>query len=61
MNQTIDYTQLPLRDIHLPGAIGWWPPRLGLVAARGARAGRRSRSTPFITIAAVTSARRCAP
>lgn len=35
MNQTIDYTQLPLRDIHLPGAIGWWPPALGwwLVAA----------------------------
>jgi hypothetical protein len=35
MNQTVDYTQLPLRDIHLPGAIGWWPPALGwwLVAA----------------------------
>lgn len=29
MNQTIDYTQLPLKDIHLPGAIGWWPPALG--------------------------------
>jgi hypothetical protein len=29
MNQTIDYTQLPLRDIHLPGAIGWWPPAPG--------------------------------
>jgi hypothetical protein len=29
MNPTIDYTQLPLRDIHLPGAIGWWPPAPG--------------------------------
>jgi hypothetical protein len=29
MNQTIDYTQLPLRDIHLPGAISWWPPAFG--------------------------------
>ncbi|HUQ52424.1 MAG TPA: DUF4381 domain-containing protein [Gammaproteobacteria bacterium] len=35
MNQTPDYSQLPLRDIHLPGAIGWWPPAFGwwLVAA----------------------------
>ena len=29
MNQTVDYTQLPLRDIHLPGSIGWWPPAPG--------------------------------
>jgi hypothetical protein len=31
----MDPTQLPLRDIHLPDAIGWWPPALGwwLVAA----------------------------
>lgn len=29
MNQEVDYTQLPLRDIHLPGAIGWWPPAPG--------------------------------
>jgi hypothetical protein len=29
MNQTVDYTQLPLRDIHLPGAVGWWPPAPG--------------------------------
>jgi hypothetical protein len=29
MNETVDYTQLPLRDIHLPGAIGWWPPAPG--------------------------------
>jgi len=35
MNNTIDYSQLPLRDIHLPGAIGFWPPAFGwwLVAA----------------------------
>ena len=35
MNPTIDVSQLPLRDIHLPGSIGWWPPALGwwLVAA----------------------------
>ena len=25
----IDFTQIPLRDIHLPGAIGWWPPAPG--------------------------------
>jgi hypothetical protein len=29
MNDAVDYTQLPLRDIHLPGAIGWWPPAPG--------------------------------
>jgi Domain of unknown function (DUF4381) len=29
MNPTIDVSQLPLRDIHLPGPIGWWPPALG--------------------------------
>ena len=30
-----DVSSLPLRDIHLPGAIGWWPPAVGwwLVAA----------------------------
>jgi hypothetical protein len=35
MNPTIDVSQLPLRDIHLPGPIGWWPPAFGwwLVAA----------------------------
>lgn len=25
----IDYSQLPLHDIHLPGPIGWWPPAPG--------------------------------
>jgi hypothetical protein len=25
----IDFSQIPLRDIHLPGAIGWWPPAPG--------------------------------
>ena len=29
MNPTIDLSQLPLRDIHLPGAVGWWPPAVG--------------------------------
>lgn len=29
MNPTIDVSALPLRDIHLPGPIGWWPPALG--------------------------------
>jgi len=24
-----DISSLPLRDIHLPGAIGWWPPAIG--------------------------------
>ena len=35
MNTSIDLSQLPLRDIHLPGPIGWWPPAVGwwLVAA----------------------------
>ncbi|HEY5568407.1 MAG TPA: DUF4381 domain-containing protein [Gammaproteobacteria bacterium] len=25
----IDFNAIPLRDIHLPGAIGWWPPAVG--------------------------------
>jgi hypothetical protein len=25
----IDFTQIPLRDIHLPGPVGWWPPAPG--------------------------------
>src|SRR5687767_10769783 len=29
MNPTVDVSQLPLRDIHLPAPIGWWPPALG--------------------------------
>jgi hypothetical protein len=29
MNPTIDVSELPLRDIHLPGPIGWWPPAPG--------------------------------
>jgi len=28
MNQ-VDVSQLPLRDIHLPLPVGWWPPALG--------------------------------
>jgi hypothetical protein len=29
MNPTTDVSQLPLRDIHLPGTVGWWPPAFG--------------------------------
>src|SRR5262245_66626316 len=29
MNPTVDMSALPLRDIHLPGAISWWPPAPG--------------------------------
>lgn len=25
----IDYSQIPIRDIHLPGPVGWWPPAPG--------------------------------
>lgn len=33
--EPMDPSQIPLRDIHLPGAIGWWPPAIGwwIVAA----------------------------
>lgn len=35
MNSNVDLSQLPLRDIHLPGDVGWWPPAIGwwIVAA----------------------------
>ena len=40
MNPEVDFSQLPLRDIHLPEAIAWWPPAPGwwllLLAAAGA-------------------------
>jgi len=29
MPTTVDFTQLPIRDIHLPGLIAWWPPAPG--------------------------------
>lgn len=29
MNPQLDPTQLPLRDIHLPDAVAWWPPAPG--------------------------------
>jgi hypothetical protein len=29
MNPTVDLSELPLRDIHLPGPVPWWPPAPG--------------------------------
>jgi len=29
MNEGIDFTQIPLRDIHVPGDVPWWPPAPG--------------------------------
>lgn len=29
MNPGVDFSQLPLRDIHLPGEVSWWPPAPG--------------------------------
>lgn len=29
MDSSIDYSELPLRDIHLPEAVPWWPPAFG--------------------------------
>jgi hypothetical protein len=29
MNPSVDPSQLPLRDIHLPDPVGWWPPAPG--------------------------------
>ena len=36
MNPALDQGQLPLRDIHLPEAIGWWPPAMGWWILAGA-------------------------
>ena len=36
MNPVLDQGQLPLRDIHLPEAIGWWPPAIGWWILAGA-------------------------
>ncbi len=29
MSSGVDVSELPLRDIHLPGDVGWWPPAVG--------------------------------
>lgn len=29
MNSETDVSDLPLRDIHLPADVGWWPPAIG--------------------------------
>ncbi len=36
MNPVLDPGQLPLRDIHLPEAVGWWPPAMGWWILAGA-------------------------
>ena len=36
MNPALNPGQLPLRDIHLPEAIGWWPPAFGWWILAGA-------------------------
>ena len=36
MNQSFDPSQIPLRDIHLPEAITWWPPAVGWWVLAGA-------------------------
>lgn len=35
MNPSFDPASLPLRDIHLPAAVGWWPPAPGWWLAAG--------------------------
>jgi len=65
MNPT-DFSQLPLRDIHLPAAIGWWPPAPGwwlvlaaLVVAGGIAAWRyRARFMERAAINALVRVRR---
>jgi len=63
----VDFTQLPLRDIHLPGLIAWWPPApgwwiaavlfaaLGVVLALYYRSGRHRRAA-LRTVARVRAA-----
>ncbi len=36
MNPALDPSQLPLRDIHLPDAVAWWPPAIGWWILAGA-------------------------
>jgi hypothetical protein len=67
MNPTLDAAQLPLRDIHLPAPVGWWPPAPGwwLIAALAIAAGvvaalrwrrTRSRRTALRSIARAIAA-----
>ncbi|HEU4619414.1 MAG TPA: DUF4381 domain-containing protein [Gammaproteobacteria bacterium] len=67
MNPSVDVSQLPLRDIHLPAPVGWWPPApgwwfLALLALAGlAYAGliyyrRRSHRSALKAIARVAAA-----
>ena len=50
MNESFDYSQIPLRDIYMPAEIGWWPPAPGwwllallLLGAAGVAAWRYAR------------------
>ncbi len=67
MNPSVDFSKLPLRDIHLPAPVGWWPPAPGwwllaaLVLAAGAYAGlhyyrRRNRRAVLRTLASLAAA-----
>lgn len=29
MNPTIDFSKIPLKNLHMPGPVGWWPPAFG--------------------------------
>ncbi len=67
MNPSVDFSKLPLHDIHLPAPVGWWPPAPGwwllaaLVLGACAYAGllyyrRRSRRAALRSLQGITAA-----